>query len=216
MPIVFELRFSGPCNQYSDEETPVFSEEGKLLVQIGHDVFLSIQEERDIRCLEWTLSSLPPFSRIHLEVRHPVGLRALSNAVMSGTLAQQDFAKVRVFKVDFTATLKSTPDDLATVFRALTRIRDVQLFVPKCSPGSIYLPHKRIVQFHLAGQTIVGVANREPVATFETNIRGTWLLLEAARQTPTVRSQAAAQSRVGPRLSGQSILQPPAGAVDKP
>ena len=32
--------------------------------------------------------------------------------------------------------------------------------------------------FHLAGQTIVGVANREPVATFETNIRGTWLLLE--------------------------------------
>jgi CDP-glucose 4,6-dehydratase len=48
--------------------------------------------------------------------------------------------------------------------------------------------------FHLAGQTIVGVANREPVATFETNIRGTWLLLEAARQTPTVRGIVVASS----------------------
>ncbi|MBK7217956.1 MAG: GDP-mannose 4,6-dehydratase [Candidatus Promineofilum sp.] len=48
--------------------------------------------------------------------------------------------------------------------------------------------------FHLAGQTIVGVANREPVATFETNIRGTWLLLEAARQTTTVRGIVVASS----------------------
>ncbi len=48
--------------------------------------------------------------------------------------------------------------------------------------------------FHLAGQTIVGVANREPVDTFETNIRGTWLLLEAARQTPTVRGIVVASS----------------------
>lgn len=35
--------------------------------------------------------------------------------------------------------------------------------------------------FHLAAQTIVGTANRAPLSTFETNIRGTWLLLEAAR-----------------------------------
>jgi len=48
--------------------------------------------------------------------------------------------------------------------------------------------------FHLAGQTIVGVANREPVETFETNIRGTWLLLEAARQTPSVRGIVVASS----------------------
>jgi CDP-glucose 4,6-dehydratase len=34
---------------------------------------------------------------------------------------------------------------------------------------------------HLAAQTIVGVANRSPISTFETNIRGTWSLLEAAR-----------------------------------
>ncbi|HWB09425.1 MAG TPA: GDP-mannose 4,6-dehydratase [Pirellulales bacterium] len=37
--------------------------------------------------------------------------------------------------------------------------------------------------FHLAAQTIVGVANRSPMSTFETNIKGTWCLLEAVRQS---------------------------------
>ncbi|MHB8656602.1 MAG: GDP-mannose 4,6-dehydratase [Solirubrobacteraceae bacterium] len=35
--------------------------------------------------------------------------------------------------------------------------------------------------FHLAAQTLVPTANRSPVSTFETNIRGTWTLLEACR-----------------------------------
>lgn len=37
--------------------------------------------------------------------------------------------------------------------------------------------------FHLGAQTLVGVAKTDPVGTLETNVRGTWLLLEAARQT---------------------------------
>jgi len=36
---------------------------------------------------------------------------------------------------------------------------------------------------HLAAQTIVGVANLDPVGTLETNVRGTWNVLEAARQS---------------------------------
>jgi CDP-glucose 4,6-dehydratase len=36
--------------------------------------------------------------------------------------------------------------------------------------------------FHLAAQTIVGAAIHSPVSTFETNIRGTWTLLEACRR----------------------------------
>lgn len=36
--------------------------------------------------------------------------------------------------------------------------------------------------FHLAAQTIVGIANRSPLSTFETNVKGTWCLLEAARR----------------------------------
>lgn len=39
---------------------------------------------------------------------------------------------------------------------------------------------------HLAAQTIVGIANRNPVGTFESNIQGTWALLEACRRSPLV------------------------------
>jgi len=42
--------------------------------------------------------------------------------------------------------------------------------------------------FHLAAQTFVSVANRSPVPTFETNIAGTWNVLEAARQSPLVQA----------------------------
>ena len=35
--------------------------------------------------------------------------------------------------------------------------------------------------FHLAAHTLVGTANHAPLSTFETNIRGTWLVLEACR-----------------------------------
>src|SRR5207237_3733136 len=38
---------------------------------------------------------------------------------------------------------------------------------------------------HLAAQTIVGIANRSPLSTFETNIKGNWGLLEAARRCGT-------------------------------
>ncbi len=37
--------------------------------------------------------------------------------------------------------------------------------------------------FHLGAQTIVGTAARSALSTFESNIRGTWTLLEAARQS---------------------------------
>lgn len=48
--------------------------------------------------------------------------------------------------------------------------------------------------FHLAAQTIVGIANRNPISTFNTNIQGTWSLLEACRRSPTVRSIVTASS----------------------
>ena len=40
--------------------------------------------------------------------------------------------------------------------------------------------------FHLAAQTIVGVANRDPLGTFEANIKGTWNVLEACRRVGQV------------------------------
>ena len=48
--------------------------------------------------------------------------------------------------------------------------------------------------FHLAAQTIVGIANLNPISTFESNIRGTWSLLEACRRSPRVRSIVVASS----------------------
>ncbi len=47
---------------------------------------------------------------------------------------------------------------------------------------------------HLAAQTIVGIANRNPVSTFETNVAGTWALLEACRRSPKVKQIVLASS----------------------
>lgn len=47
---------------------------------------------------------------------------------------------------------------------------------------------------HLAAQTIVGIANRNPVSTFETNIRGAWAMLEACRRSPLVKQIVLASS----------------------
>jgi CDP-glucose 4,6-dehydratase len=40
--------------------------------------------------------------------------------------------------------------------------------------------------FHLGAQTIVTIANRNPLSTFNANIKGTWNILEACRRSPTV------------------------------
>jgi CDP-glucose 4,6-dehydratase len=48
--------------------------------------------------------------------------------------------------------------------------------------------------FHLAAQTIVSIANRNPYSTFETNVRGTWSMLEACRRSPTLKSLVMASS----------------------
>jgi CDP-glucose 4,6-dehydratase len=48
--------------------------------------------------------------------------------------------------------------------------------------------------FHLAAQTIVGIANRNPVSTFTSNVQGTWTLLEACRRSPLVTEVVVASS----------------------
>jgi CDP-glucose 4,6-dehydratase len=48
--------------------------------------------------------------------------------------------------------------------------------------------------FHLAAQTIVGIANQHPLGTFATNIQGTWNLLEACRRVGKVSRIVVASS----------------------
>lgn len=47
---------------------------------------------------------------------------------------------------------------------------------------------------HLAAQTIVTIANRNPLSTFDSNIAGTWNLLEACRRSPRVKQIVLASS----------------------
>ena len=54
--------------------------------------------------------------------------------------------------------------------------------------------HEVDTVIHLAAQTIVGIANRNPVSTFEANIAGTWRLLEACRRSPRVKQIVIASS----------------------
>jgi CDP-glucose 4,6-dehydratase len=55
--------------------------------------------------------------------------------------------------------------------------------------------HQVDTVFHLAAQTLVGPAAESPVATFETNVRGTWIVLEACRQAGTERVVVASSDK---------------------
>ncbi len=49
--------------------------------------------------------------------------------------------------------------------------------------------------FHLAAQTLVPTANRSPRSTWETNVRGTWNVLEACRELDVARTVVAASDK---------------------
>ena len=76
------------------------------------------------------------------------------------------------------------PERRLTHFPALTRVRSAvgDLKDGPFLQSAMQRYHVQTV-FHLGAQTIVDVAHHDPVETFETNIAGTWRLLEAARQT---------------------------------
>lgn len=57
---------------------------------------------------------------------------------------------------------------------------------------------------HLAAQTVVGTANRDPVSTLDANVRGTWTVLEACRRTATVGGVIVASSDKA--YGSQSVL----------
>ena len=64
------------------------------------------------------------------------------------------------------------------------------------SLGPVLREHQPHTVFHLGAQTQVGEANRSPLGTWETNIRGTYLLLEAVRETdPATRVVVASSDK---------------------
>ncbi len=55
--------------------------------------------------------------------------------------------------------------------------------------------HEIDTVFHLAAQTIVGTANKSPLSTFETNVKGTWCILETAKQLNVKRVVVASSDK---------------------
>ena len=92
-----------------------------------------------------------------------------------------DGARVVVPRRDFEPESRFRTDgieDRCTV--ALADIQDYESLV------RVLNEHDVDAVFHLAAQTIVGTANRSPLSTFEANIRGTYVLLEACRAVGVV------------------------------
>ena len=48
--------------------------------------------------------------------------------------------------------------------------------------------------FHIAAQALVGIAYRNPISTFKSNIEGTWNILEACRRNSNVKQIIVASS----------------------
>jgi len=67
-------------------------------------------------------------------------------------------------------------------------IRDIQVL------DRILSEYEIDTVFHLAAQTIVTIANRNPLFTLESNIAGTWNLLEACRRNTKVKQIVVASS----------------------
>ncbi len=81
--------------------------------------------------------------------------------------------------------LSGTDQQINTVFGA---VEDYQILERTINEYEVE------VVFHLAAQTIVGIANRNPLSTFETNIKGTWNVLEACRRNQLVKKVIVASS----------------------
>lgn len=60
--------------------------------------------------------------------------------------------------------------------------------------GRVLAEYEIATVFHLAAQTIVPIAHASPLSTFETNIKGTWTVLEEARLCPFVGEVLVASS----------------------
>jgi CDP-glucose 4,6-dehydratase len=93
--------------------------------------------------------------------------RALLEAGARVAVLQRDVAAVSALALDGT-------EARCTVIRG--DVRDLELLERVLGEEEVD------TVFHLAAQTLVGTAQQSPLSTWETNVRGTWTLLEACRR----------------------------------
>src|SRR3989338_4049313 len=78
----------------------------------------------------------------------------------------------------------------------IASLRDVQQILERSKPHTC---------FHLAGQSTVEAAGRSPIPTFEANIMGTWVVLEAARHSTSLEGLVVASSN---HVYGEQAVRP--------
>ncbi len=103
-----------------------------------------------------------------------------------GRLLLASGARVVGFDIDWPGGAILSPDEAVERVDGDVRSRD--------GVDSVLGERRPEVVFHLAAQTQVGVGNEDPIGTFEHNILGTWTVLEACRQAPSVSSVIVASS----------------------
>jgi CDP-glucose 4,6-dehydratase len=125
------------------------------------------------------------------DVGHSVfvtGAYGLLGSRLVGTLVEQR-ARVTVLKRDDVVSALELEDTERRVNVVGGDVCDGQLI------QRTLREHEVETVFHLAAQTIVGIANQSPAPTFETNIRGTWTVLEACRHSGVSRVVVAASDK---------------------
>jgi CDP-glucose 4,6-dehydratase len=106
--------------------------------------------------------------------------RALLDSGARVAVLQRDAAAARALALDGT-------EARCTVIRG--DVRDLELLERALGEEEVD------TVFHLAAQTLVGIAQRAPLSTWETNVRGTWTLLEASRRHGVARVVVASSDK---------------------
>jgi CDP-glucose 4,6-dehydratase len=106
--------------------------------------------------------------------------RALLDGGARVAVLQRDVAAVSALALDGT-------EARCTVVRG--DVRDVELI------ERILGEEEVDTVFHLAAQTLVGTARQSPLSTWETNVRGTWMVLEACRRHGVARVVVASSDK---------------------
>ncbi len=103
------------------------------------------------------------------------GATGLVGSWLVKALVSKNANVVALVRDDLPAALSPTPGVMEQITRArgdLTSLSDLCRIVAEYSPEIV---------FHLGAQTQVGVGMNHPLGTFESNVRGTWNLLESLR-----------------------------------
>lgn len=94
-----------------------------------------------------------------------------------------------------TITRSHNPWSALTLLGGTAEVRQIPGDVRDTSFCAQVVAERRVTHvFHLAAQALVGVAARNPAGTFDSNVRGTWALLEACRIVGRIEAIVVASS----------------------